>query len=366
MEDLVDHPLDFFKGKRVFVTGHTGFKGAWLAYWLHLLGAEVYGYALSPTVENSLFSLLKLEERIMHRIGDVRNYDYLYKEMRRFEPEFVFHLAAQSLVVPSYSNPRETYEINVQGAVNLLEAVRQLDCVRSLIYVTSDKCYLNKEWIWAYREIDELGGHDPYSSSKACAEMVFNGYYASFFQKMTRLGVGSVRAGNVIGGGDWSPFRIIPDFVRAMMSNKVLELRRPDAIRPWQHVLEPLYGYLQLAMQLYKEPSVFSGAWNFGPDYQSQVTVRDLIEHLIAACNKGAYEVVSSTPLEHEATFLKLDCSKSKQFLGWHPQLGFEKTIKLTAEWYQSFLAGASIPEITSSQISEYAQLIKAKSVTMA
>jgi len=268
--------FSFFKDRRVLITGDTGFKGSWLSHWLNMLGADVTGYALPPKNRGDLFNQLRLQRRIHHVNGDIRNSAGLRKVFLHFRPEIVFHLAAQSLVRVSYADPAGTIETNVAGSAHLLDAVRRQPSVRALIYITSDKCYLNKEWAWAYRENDELGGRDPYSASKAAAELIFASYSASYFADRKTLGAASVRAGNVIGGGDWAIDRIVPDCIRALQKNRAIELRHPSAVRPWQHVLDPLYGYLVLAARLHAHPKDFSGSWNFGPSIHSSRTVHEV------------------------------------------------------------------------------------------
>ena len=278
---------NFYKGKTVLLTGATGFKGSWMALWLYEMGANVINYSLAPLNNEDHFNLLKLETKITHIEADILDADHLSAVFNMHKPEIVFHLAAQALVRFSYVNPKLTFDTNVSGSVNVLEAVRSCRSVRSLVYVTSDKAYKNKEWTWGYRENDELGGHDPYSASKAAAEIVFSSYNDSFFSKNAHIGVGTVRAGNVIGGGDWAEDRIIPDCIRSLRANEPIVIRNPHATRPWQHVLEPLSGYLLLAMRLYQDPDSYSGAWNFGPNINSIKTVKELSEKVIAVFGKG-------------------------------------------------------------------------------
>jgi CDP-glucose 4,6-dehydratase len=346
--------LSSFKGQRVFITGHTGFKGSWLAFLLNEVGAEVLGYALPPVGEKNHFELLGLAQMIGHVEADIREGDKLAAEMSRFQPEFVFHLAAQALVRPSYSDPKITFETNVMGSVNLLEAVRKCESVRSLVYITSDKCYENLEWLWGYRENDQLGGHDPYSASKASAEMVFSAYARSFFFERPDFGAASTRAGNVIGGGDWAVDRIIPDCIRAIESEKPIHLRNPLATRPWQHVLEPLSGYLLLASQLRKEPSAYAGSWNFGPSSKETRTVLEVAEHLVARFGKGSVNIEASMEKHHEARLLQLNCDKAHQVLRWYPRWGFERTLDMTADWYKNIYEGGEATDITRKQLYEF------------
>ena len=340
-----------YAGRRVFITGHTGFKGSWLAFLLNEMGADVMGFALPPATSVNHFDLLNLDKKIKHVVGDIRDASLLANTLNEFQPEFVFHLAAQALVRPSYDDPATTFSTNVMGSVNLLDAVRQCKSVRSLIYITSDKCYENIEWIWGYRENDRLGGADPYSSSKACAELLFSSFTRSFFENRENFSAASVRAGNVIGGGDWSTDRIIPDCVRAAEKNSVLILRSPTATRPWQHVLEPISGYLKLAMMLYKEPKKFDGAWNFGPSSHEIRTVMEVSEAVIRLLGSGEIRVENNSGGSHEATLLQLNCDKSNQILDWHPNWDVDTTIEKTAGWYRSFLDGQPAREITLSQI---------------
>ena len=311
-----------FRGKRVLLTGDTGFKGSWLAMLLHRLGAQVFGYALPPQQAEDHFNLLELDKIITHVNGDIRDHHNVMKVFREVEPEFLFHLAAQPLVRLSYEEPKVTFDTNVGGSVNILEAVRQTVSLRSVIYVTTDKCYKNKEWIWGYRENDELGGRDPYSASKAAAELVFSSYLESFFASRGTLGAASVRAGNVIGGGDWAKDRIVPDCIRALQCNEAIVVRNPAATRPWQHVLEPLHGYLMLAEKLYYEPRVYSGAWNFGPRGESVQTVQSLVEKLIPLWGEGEVRFERSENKVHEANLLQLNCDKAHKLLQWIPKWG--------------------------------------------
>jgi CDP-glucose 4,6-dehydratase len=343
-----------FKGRRVFITGHTGFKGSWLAFLLNEIGAEVLGYALPPVGKKNHFELLGLAQTIGHVEADIRDGEKLTAAMSGFQPEFVFHLAAQALVRPSYADPKTTFETNVMGSVNLLEAVRHCESVRSLVYITSDKCYENLEWLWGYRENDRLGGHDPYSASKASAEMVFSAYARSFFFDRPKLGAASTRAGNVIGGGDWAVDRIIPDFVRAIESKKPIDLRNPSATRPWQHVLEPLSGYLLLAERLREEPSAFAGSWNFGPPSKEVRTVLEVAEHLIARFGCGSINCESSEKNPHEAGLLQLNCDRAHQKLGWYPRWDFERTIDMTAGWYKNVQGGEEAKKVTRQQLYDY------------
>ncbi len=351
---VVPEYLSTFKGRRVFLTGHTGFKGSWLTFLLNEIGAEVLGYALPPVGKKNHFQLLGLAQTISHVEADIRDGEKLTAAMNKFQPEFVFHLAAQALVRPSYSDPKLTFETNVMGSVNLLEAVRKCESVRSLVYITSDKCYENLEWFWGYRENDRLGGHDPYSASKASAEMVFSAYARSYFFERPSLGAASARAGNVIGGGDWAIDRIIPDCVRAIESEKSIELRNPSATRPWQHVLEPLSGYLLLAASLRKDPLAFVGSWNFGPTSKEVRTVLEVAKHLIARFGHGRINCESSTKNPHEAGLLQLNCDRANQILGWYPRWDFERTLDMTADWYKKLDCGEETKKVTRGQLYDY------------
>jgi CDP-glucose 4,6-dehydratase len=338
----------------VLVTGHTGFKGAWLSLWLARLGARVVGYALAPPTQPSLFDSAHLVNLVQHVEGDVRDRARLNAVLAEHQPEIVFHLAAQPLVRLSYQFPVETYETNVMGTANLLEAVRQTASVRACVVVTSDKCYENQEWPYAYRENDAMGGFDPYSSSKGCQELVVSAFRNSFFQG--GAAIASARAGNVIGGGDWAADRIVPDAVRAWYADKPLVLRNPQAIRPWQHVLEPLSGYMWLGARLFDAPASFAEAWNFGPAATSNVTVSALIERLHAGWGGGHWELDGKTAHPHEAHFLKLDATKAANALGWYPVWDLEATARVTAEWYAGYRAGDRFDarQATLAQIERY------------
>ena len=343
-----------FKNKKIFITGDTGFKGSWLSFWLKELGADVLGYALPPEDKECHFSKLNLDTIIDHVDGDIRDLSKMKATMDKFKPEFVFHLAAQALVRNSYDDPKYTFDTNIGGSVNLLECIRSSNSVRACIYVTSDKCYKNKEWIWGYREMDELGGHDPYSASKAAAEIVFSSYVDSFFKEKKELGIASVRAGNVIGGGDWSKDRIIPDCIRALQGNRVIILRQPGSTRPWQHVLEPLGGYLTLAAKLYDNPVAFSGSWNFGPKIESSKTVEELSLMIIKGWGSGTIDKPSLNQQPHEANLLQLNCDKSNILLQWKPKWDFNKTVKETVKWYKDVLNNKPVINTTRNQIIEY------------
>lgn len=346
--------FDNLKGKRVVVTGDTGFKGSWLALWLHMAGAQVHGYALAPEGDNSLFTVLRLDEIVRHQDGDVRDPQTLTKFMQSAEPEIVFHLAAQALVRRSYLDPKTTYDTNVGGAVNLMEAVNKTSSVRALVFVTSDKCYKNLEVTRGYTETDELGGRDPYSASKAAAELVFSSYFGSILATRKNFGAASVRAGNVVGGGDWAEDRIVPDCIRALAKDQPIVLRFPNATRPWQHVLEPLSGYIQTADFLLQAPRDFNGAWNFGPDESDKNSVRDVAESAVRIWGDGEIKVEKTDPKMHEAGLLHLNCEKAHSKMGWSPRWNFEQTMTQTVSWYREVHDGAPAREVTERQIREY------------
>ncbi|RPG62194.1 MAG: CDP-glucose 4,6-dehydratase [Flavobacteriaceae bacterium TMED238] len=346
--------LSIYKNKKVFITGHTGFKGSWMTLILKKLGADVRGYSLAPNTSPNHFNLLGLENEIDHIEGDIKDFDLLNKSLHDFKPEFVFHLAAQPLVRESYENPVYTLNTNIMGSINLLEAVRNAEFVRSLTYITSDKCYENVEWIWGYRENDKMGGHDPYSASKGAAELVFSSYLRSFFSNNPDLGAGSARAGNVIGGGDWSANRIIPDCIRAIESEKPIILRNPKSTRPWQHVLEPISGYLLLGANLKNNPDKFSGSWNFGPNTSEHRNVEQVASSIIEYMQKGSIEISKDSNDQHEANLLQLNCDKASQLLEWSPRWGVSKTIEETAKWYNHYLEGTDMKRVSLDQIVEY------------
>lgn len=344
--------LSFYKGKRVLVTGHTGFKGSWLCRILLDLGAEVTGYALKAPTEPSLFALMGLEKRMCSVIGDIRDLDRLKEVFKETQPEIVLHLAAQPIVRESYKNPVYTYETNVMGTVNILEAVRQCGSVRSFLNVTTDKVYKNNEWEWGYRETDELDGYDPYSNSKSCSELVTHSYEKSFL-KDQKIAVSTARAGNVIGGGDFAADRIIPDCVRAVSEGKKIAVRNPHSTRPYQHVLEPLGAYLLIAQAQY-EDAAKADSYNVGPDDRSCLTTGELADLFCNAWGEGAEWENLSQGGPHEANFLKLDCSRIRSALGWKPRWQVEEAVTNTAKWYQAWLNGDDMEVYTDFQIKEY------------
>lgn len=345
--------LNIYRNKKVFITGHTGFKGSWLTSILLELGAIIMGYSIDVGEDYNIFNLSNLKNKIIHKIGDIRDFELLNQCIQEFKPNFVFHLAAQALVKKSYLNPIETYSTNFMGSVNLLESVNKCDSINSLIFVTSDKCYENNEWVWGYRENDKIGGIDPYSSSKGAAEILFNSYNNSFYHLKTNFGAASVRAGNVIGGGDWSDNRIVPDCIKSIRHDKTIILRSPNSTRPWQHVLEPLSGYLLLGSKLFIEPKKYQGSWNFGPSSSNIKTVYDLADFLIKKLGKGNIKLENNNQF-HEANLLQLNCDKANQLLKWKPMWDVESSFLETALWYKAYLNNEDVSLITNNQINKY------------
>jgi CDP-glucose 4,6-dehydratase len=334
--------LEVYRGRTVLLTGDSGFKGSWLSIWLSALGARVVGYSLEPPSHPSNFHASLLEKRITHVHGDIRDGERVSAIFDIYCPDMVIHMAAQAIVTVSYQEPGRTFDTNVGGTVNLLEAVRSHPEVRVFINVTSDKCYENREWIWGYRENDPLGGHDPYSASKACAELVFSSYLRSFFSRGGQApGMATVRAGNVIGGGDWAKDRLIPDSMRALEAGRPVPVRNPGLVRPWQHVLEPLSGYLALGARLWSDPERYSGAWNFGPGgSDGDVTVRDIVEAAIGLWGSGSWQDLSRADAPHETSALRLCCEKALRLLGWHAFLSIRESLAMTVDWYRRFSEG--------------------------
>ncbi len=347
---------EFYRNKRVLITGHTGFIGSWLTKWLEMMNADICGCSLDPPTKPNMFDVLNLGGKIKDLRIDVRQSDLLRKTIFEFQPEIVFHLAAQPLVLESFDNPVDTFEVNVIGTVNLLDCLRKTDKVKSIVVVTSDKAYRNEEWVYPYREIDSLGGKDPYSASKSCQDIAVTSFRGSYFSD-AGVGISSVRAGNVIGGGDWAKDRIVPDLVRSIVDGSTASIRNPNAVRPWQHVLEPVRCMLMLAERMWGSIK-YSGAWNLGPNNQKMITVKELTDKFIECWRKGDYEVQRSTDAK-EADFLQLDISKAKQELGWLPIYDVDAIVTLTVEWYKSFYQNADVVLTTETQINSYFSTVK-------
>lgn len=349
---------EFWQGRRVLLTGHTGFKGSWLSLWLQSMRAELIGYALSPPTKPNLFDVAKVGDGMVSVIGDIRDLPHLRAVFAEYKPEIVIHMAAQSLVRTSYLEPVETYSTNVMGTVNLLEAVRRSSSVKVVVNVTSDKCYENREWAWGYRENEAMGGYDPYSNSKGCAELVTSAYRNSYFHpeqyKSHGVAIGSGRAGNVIGGGDWANDRLIPDILRAITQDQPVSIRNPDSIRPWQHVLEPLSGYLILAQKLYEFGPSFAEGWNFGPNDEDAKPVQWILEHLTKTWGDGASWRLDGRNHPHEAHYLKLDCSKAKSRLQWQPRWTLAQAIELICSWHKEHISGGDMHDVCLKQIKQY------------
>ena len=345
---------DFWKNKKVFITGHTGFKGGWMSLWLNKLGAKVKGYALDPQSDLSLFNLAKISDNLESQIGNIQNLALLKQSLKKFEPEIVIHMAAQPLVRASYNDPVETYKTNVMGTVNLFEAVRECESVKVVVNVTTDKCYENNEWLWGYRENEPMGGRDPYSNSKGCSELITAAYRQSFFNSDSAVSIASARAGNVIGGGDWAEDRLVPDALRAFNSGKPLVIRNPLAIRPWQHVLEPISGYLALAEKLYLEKDEFAEAWNFGPNEDDSWPVGEVVDFLVTEWPSYASWELQKGSQPHEAQLLKLDISKAKSRLNWKPLWNLEQSLKSIIDWNSAHINNKNMQEVTMDQINNY------------
>lgn len=357
MEGLGVNPA-FWKDKRVFLTGHTGFKGSWLTLWLQSLGAHVTGFSLEPPTTPNLFTEARLAQGMESVLGDIRDLRALQASLQAAHPEIVIHMAAQPLVRPSYEDPVATYSTNVMGTVHLLEAVRQTSGVKAVVIVTTDKCYENREWVWGYRENEPMGGFDPYSNSKGCAELVSAAYRNSFFNpdayNRHGVAVATARAGNVIGGGDWARDRLIPDMVQAFEQGKPVQIRNPQAVRPWQHVLEPLRGYMTLAERLVEQGPAFAEAWNFGPMPHDEQTVGWIVQNLAQLWGDGANWAVDQGPHPHEANHLRLDISKAQSQLGWTPALGLQQALEKVVRWYKDRAGGRDVRELTLGQIQTY------------
>lgn len=363
LEDLVKMDfLDSYKGKKVLVTGHTGFKGTWLSIWLKMIGADVIGFSLDPDHKNGIFEASKISKEIIDHRGNICDLNELKKVFENEKPEIVFHLAAQALVIKSYNDPVSTFETNVMGTVNVLEAIKQTSSVKSAVIITTDKCYENKETLKGYTEDEPMGGYDPYSASKGAAELIISSYRRSFFSGDTDCNIASARAGNVIGGGDWSDNRLVPDIIRSIANNKNIELRNPKSIRPWQHVLEPLSGYLKLGSELIQNKKEFSEGWNFGPYIDEIYPVQLVVEKMIENFGKGKWSDISKPGQLHEANLLMLDINKAIRKLKWKPVLSFDQCVKLTTDWYKA-AAQQNVLELTQSQIKFYEQQWKLKNV---
>lgn len=354
--------LGFWNGKKVLITGHTGFKGSWLALWLKTLGANVIGFSLEPPTEPNLFNSASVFNGILSIHGDIVESEKIHKVILDHQPEFVFHMAAQSLVRRSYDYPVETFATNVMGTVNVLEAVRKSRGVHVALIITSDKCYENQNWHWGYREIDPMGGADPYSSSKGCAELVTAAYRRSFFfsaNDSKQTAISSVRAGNVIGGGDWATDRLVPDIIRAFIADRPVSIRYPNAIRPWQHVLDPLAGYLALAELMWDKGESYTGGWNFGPRDVDVKPVAWIVESLVELWGGNASWVTDNSLQPHEATYLKLDCSKANSCLAWYPRIDLHTALKWVVEWYQAFQKGVDMEHFSIEQIGKFERKIR-------
>lgn len=344
---------EFWGAKRVFITGHTGFKGSWLSLWLQNLGADVKGLSLTPPTAPSLFEVARVADGMTHSITDIRDFAKVKNQMADFQPEIIFHLAAQPLVRLSYLQPIETYATNVMGTVHVLEAARLCGTVKAIVNVTTDKCYENREWIWGYRENEPMGGSDPYSSSKGCSELISAAYLRSFFQN-DGIAIATARAGNVIGGGDWAQDRLIPDILRALERSIPVQIRNPDAIRPWQHVLDPIAGYLLLAERLFTSGQKFSEGWNFGPKDQDARPVRWIAERLFSVWGGGPAWEIQAGAHPHEANILRLDISKARSRLQWEPRWTLEIAVDRIVDWHKAWLSGVDMREKTVSQIREF------------
>lgn len=354
----IEQLLQIYKGKKVLITGHTGFKGSWLSIWLHSLGAQVIGISLDPKTKKDNFVLSKIGDKIVDYRADIRNLSEIQRIIEKEQPEILFHLAAQPIVLDSYSDPVYTFDTNIMGTVNLLEAFRNSKSLKTGVFITTDKCYENVEKDYAYKETDSMGGYDPYSASKGAAELVISSYRRSFFQNTDKK-IASVRAGNVIGGGDWAPFRIVVDIIKAIQRDEAIEIRNPLATRPWQHVLEPLGGYLLLGAKMIQERK-YDEAWNFGPEKENIVTVRELLDKTISEYGQGKWKDVSDKEKRHEANLLSLDITKAKTKLAWQPVLNLDETVKYTVDWYKRYKS-ENVMDLCLEQINAYTNKCKIK-----
>ncbi len=341
---------NFYRGQKVLVTGHTGFKGSWLSLWLKELGATVIGYSLEPPTEPNLFDCCKMNTKVNHITGDVRNFPLLKEVVEDYQPDIIFHLAAQPLVLYSYTHPQETFEVNAQGTINVMEAAVCTPSVKGLVMITTDKVYENHEWLWGYRESDGLGGHDPYSASKAMAEIAINSYRKSFSMK----GIASARSGNVIGGGDFAENRLIPDTMQALMNRQPIGVRNPDSVRPWMHVLEPLSGYLELGRQLVNNPNQYGEAWNFAPKENRPITCKEMVEQAIKLWGEGDWLNESDPHSPHEMNVLRLNGDKASTLLHWNACLEWNQSLQLTIEWYQEYSKNKDLYALCANQIQTY------------
>ena len=348
----------FWKGRRVFVTGHTGFKGSWLCLWLHELGAQVKGFALEPPTTPSLFNEARVAELVESEIGDIRDLQRVTQSVHDFQPDILIHMAAQPLVRYSYDAPIETYAVNVLGTAHVLEAAKLCGSIKSVVSVTTDKCYENKEWVWAYRENEPMGGHDPYSSSKGCAELVTASYRRSYYEEKG-IGLASARAGNVVGGGDWALDRLIPDILRAFEKEQPVVIRSPNAVRPWQHVLEPLSGYLALAQRLFEKPGDFAEGWNFGPNEEDAKPVSWILDRMVDAWPGSSWQLYQATNNPHEANYLKLDISKAKSKLDWQPTWDLKHTLENIVKWHRAWLSSDDMQAFSKIEINEFMNLLE-------
>lgn len=355
--------FNVYKNKKIFITGHTGFKGSWLSLWLNLLGAKIYGYSLIPNTNPNHFEIIKLQDKLVQNyFADINDLKKIEEAMMESDPEIIFHLAAQPLVRYSYKNPLETFQTNAMGTFNILNCARKLKNLKAIVIITTDKVYENKEWLWGYREDEPLGGYDPYSASKACAEIITNSMRQSFFnvekfRQTHQVLIASVRAGNVIGGGDWSEDRLIPDIIKGANESKATIIRNPDSIRPWQHVLEPLCGYLALGEKLLKGEKEFATSFNFGPNNEGDLSVKDVLKLATSFWNKISYEIQVDLNAPHEANLLMLDISKARKMLGWKPVLNSSQAIEWTIKWYKEFYENNKV--ITEKQLENYSERIE-------